>query len=123
MSTLKTNIASLDSIPKKDITRNYLLEEIQQNELMSEKHKKVCRALNYFEDFLIFISAVSGCVSISAFASLTGIPIVITSFGISEKWNPKLLVGPKTQDLGPILWERPRTLKVGPETPDLGPNS
>ena len=34
---------------------------------MSEKHKKVSRALNYFEDFPSFASAVSGCVSISAF--------------------------------------------------------
>ena len=37
---------------------------------MSEKHKKVCRALNYFEHFLVLISAVSGCVSVSAFANL-----------------------------------------------------
>ena len=25
-----------------------------------KKHKKVCRALNYFEHFLFFVSAVSG---------------------------------------------------------------
>ena len=34
---------------------------------MSEKYKKMCKVMNYFEHFLIFISAVSGCVSISAF--------------------------------------------------------
>ena len=28
-------------------TRNYFLEEIQQNELISRKHNKVCTALNY----------------------------------------------------------------------------
>ena len=27
--------------------RNYLIEEINQNELMSKKHKNVCRSLNY----------------------------------------------------------------------------
>ena len=27
-------------------TRNYFLEEIDQNELMSKKHKKVCTTLN-----------------------------------------------------------------------------
>ena len=46
---------------------------------MSEKHKKACNALNYFQHFLIFISAVSGCVSIFAFASLAGVPVGIAS--------------------------------------------
>ena len=30
-----------------DETRNYLLEEIEYNELMSRIHKKVCTSLNY----------------------------------------------------------------------------
>ena len=42
---------------------------------MSLKHKKVCRMLNYFEHFLVFVSNFSGCVSISAFASLVGVPV------------------------------------------------
>ena len=29
--------------------RKYLIEEINQNELMSKEHKKVCRVLNYIE--------------------------------------------------------------------------
>ena len=29
-----------------DETRNYLIEEINRNELMSKKHKKVCITLN-----------------------------------------------------------------------------
>ena len=36
---------------------------------MSEKHRKVC-------------TAVSGCVSVSAFASLVGIPVGITSSAV-----------------------------------------
>ena len=64
---------------KIDETRNYLLEEIKHNNLMSEKHKKACRALNWFEHLLIFISAVSCCVSISAFASLAGVLVGIKS--------------------------------------------
>ena len=36
-----------------DETRNNLLEEIKQNELMSKKYKKVCTTLNYIEHFLI----------------------------------------------------------------------
>ena len=34
---------------------------------------------NYFEHFLIFISVVSGCVSISTFTSLVCVPVGIAS--------------------------------------------
>ena len=46
---------------------------------MSKKHKMVCTTLNYIEHFLFLASAITGCVSISAFASLVGIPEGITS--------------------------------------------
>ena len=36
-----------------DETRNYLIEEINQSELISKKHKKICTTLNYIEHFLI----------------------------------------------------------------------
>ena len=52
---------------------------------MSRKHKKVCTTLNYTEHFLILGSTITGCVSISAFASLVGIPIGITSSAIGLK--------------------------------------
>ena len=52
---------------------------------MSKKHKKVCRVLNYIDHLLIVISTVIGCVFISNFASLVGIPIGITSFAIGLK--------------------------------------
>ena len=65
-----------------DETRNYLIEEINPNELMNKKHKKVCTTSNYIEHFLIFASTITGCVSISAFASLVGILIGITSSAI-----------------------------------------
>ena len=58
-----------------DETRNYFLEEIEQNELMSREHKKICATLNYMEHFLILASPITGCISISAFASLLVIPI------------------------------------------------
>ena len=66
-------------------TRNYFLEEIKQNELMSKKHKKVCTTLNYIEHFLMLPSTITGYISISIFASLVGIPIEITSFRIGLK--------------------------------------
>ena len=68
-----------------DETRNYLIEEINRNQLISKKHKMVCTTLNYIEHFLILGSAVTGCVSISAFPSLFGIPIVITSSAVGLK--------------------------------------
>ena len=37
------------------------------------------RAWNIFEHFLVFVSAVSGCVSISAFVSLAAVRIGIVS--------------------------------------------
>ena len=58
------------SLKKTDEKRNYLIEEINQNELMSKKLKKVFRVLNYIQHLLIVISTITGCVSISAFAFL-----------------------------------------------------
>ena len=56
-------------------TRNHLIKEIDQNELMSKKHKKVSTSSNYIEHFLILASAFTGCISISAFASLRSVTI------------------------------------------------
>ena len=63
---------------------NYLIEEINQNELISKKHKNIHRVLNYIDYLLIVTSTITGCVSISAFAFLIGIPIGITisAFGL-----------------------------------------
>ena len=49
------------------------------NELMSEKHKKVCKVFNCIEHSRIVISTITGYVPISAFASLVWIPIGIAS--------------------------------------------
>ena len=54
---------------------------------MNKKHKKVCRVLNYIDYLLIVIViyTITGCVSISVFPSLMGIPIGIASFTIELK--------------------------------------
>ena len=52
---------------------------------MSKKHKKSCKFFNYIEHSLIIISIITGCVSISAFASLIGISIGITISAIEVK--------------------------------------
>ena len=71
------NICSLKYI---DERRNYLTEEINQNDI-SKKHK-VCTAFNYIMQLVILVSAITGCVSISGVASLFGIPVVIASFAV-----------------------------------------
>ena len=75
-------MTSLDfGLKKIHETRYYLLEEIKRNNLKSEKHKK---CVNCFEHF-IFISTVSGCISISAFASLVAVLVGITSSVVGLK--------------------------------------
>ena len=84
----KENISQEFRLKNIHETRNYLIEEIKQNELMSKKHKGVYRVLNYIEHLLSLISTVTGCISISSFASLVslvGIPIGITSSAIGSK--------------------------------------
>ena len=60
-------------------TRNYFLEDKAENELTSRKHRKIRAIPNYIECILILASTVNGSILISAFASMFGIPIGITS--------------------------------------------
>ena len=79
------NINQKLKLKKIDKIRNSLIQEINRNGLMSKKHKRVCRVLNYIDHSLIAISTITECVFVSAFASLVGIPIGITSSAIGLK--------------------------------------
>ena len=68
-----------------DETRNYFVKEIEQNELMSKKHKSVSTIVNCIEHFLVLASAIIECVSVPVFASLFGTPIGISSSAIGLK--------------------------------------
>ena len=46
---------------------------------MSRKHNDLCSTLSYIEHFLILASTIIGCIPISAFPSLIGIPVGIMS--------------------------------------------
>ena len=70
--------------------RNYFIVEIKQNELISKKHKKIHKILNYTEHLLFLASIVTGHVSISAFASSVGIPVGIESSAGTTKISVKL---------------------------------
>ena len=61
------------------------MEEIQYDDLVRERHKKMRNALNYFERFLVSVSASGGFVSVSAFGSLIGVPVGIGSFAVGVK--------------------------------------
>ena len=50
-----------------------------------KKKKKGCRTLSSFEYFIILISAVSFCVSISGFDSLVSVSVGIMNFAVELK--------------------------------------
>ena len=67
---------------------NYFNEELKQNQLISKKHKKVCKILNSVnctEHILILVFTVTKCVSTLTFASSVGIPVGIASFAATIK--------------------------------------
>ena len=70
---------------KIDEARNFFLEEMKHHYFMSKKHKKVCMTLDSTRHFLISLSTISGCVSVSAFDLLVGIPIVIVISAVGLK--------------------------------------
>ena len=58
--------------------------------MISKKYKKTSMALNYIEHLLILASAVTGCVSISAFTTVVG--IAIASLNTMEVLISKALI-------------------------------
>ena len=85
---VEENISQEFRLKNIDEIKNYFLEEIEQNELMSRKHKKVSTTLNYIEHFFILASTITGCISIFDFASLHGIPLGITISAVGLKiWD------------------------------------
>ena len=76
------NISQKFRLKNMDKARNFLVEEINQNELIIEKHKKVCTTSNHIEHFITLSSTITGGVFISSFASLLGISKGITSYVI-----------------------------------------
>ena len=53
--------------------------------LISKRHKKIGKILSYIKRSLFFVSAATGCVSISAICSLVGILIGIKSSASAVK--------------------------------------
>ena len=69
ISILRTNMACFELRLKKiHKTRNYILEEIKDNDAINENYKKTCKYVSYVEHLLMLTSAVTGSASISAFS-------------------------------------------------------
>ena len=65
--------------------KNYLIEEINRNELRNKKHKNVCTVYSDIEKPPIVISTITSYFSIFSFGSLVDIQIGITSSAIRLK--------------------------------------
>ena len=61
------------------------MEEIKQNDLTTKTRKKICKILDYTEHFHVLVCTVTRSISISAFGSLVGNPVGLTSFLITRK--------------------------------------
>ena len=58
---------------------NYFIREIDQNQLLGNKNKRVYATLNYIKHFLTLVFALTVCVSISVFATLVNFSTGIMS--------------------------------------------
>ena len=83
--TEKKNISQEFRLKNIGETRNCFIEKMSQNKLMIKKQKNFCRVLNYVEHLIVSNSAVTGCVYISAFASLDGILLSVTRSTVGLK--------------------------------------
>ena len=79
MSSLEFRLKRVDE------TKNYLLEKIKHNDLVSEKYKKSCKYLNYVEGLIILASKVNSWVSVSSFDPLVCVPVGIASSVVRTK--------------------------------------
>ena len=67
-----------------DERRNYLIEEINRNELMTKKYRNISTTPNYIDHFLILASKIPGCVLIRITSSAIGLNICAIATGIKK---------------------------------------
>ena len=94
------NISQEFKLKNLDEIRNHFIEKINQNELVSKKSKNVCEVPNYIKYLLTLVPKISGWVSISAFASLGGIPKGMTTSAVTWKMCVKI---PEIKTYEPII--------------------
>ena len=67
------------------MVEEHISQELRLKNIDETRNYFLSKTLIYIKHFLILDSAITGCISISAFASLLGIPVGITSFAIGLK--------------------------------------
>ena len=63
--------------------KDYFMAEIKERELSSKGNIKYIASFDYFDKFLIVLSATNGSISIALFATVNGTPVVIASASLS----------------------------------------
>ena len=67
------------------MVEEHISQELRLKNIDETRNYFLSKTLIYIKHFLILDSAITGCISVSAFASLLGIPVGITSFAIGLK--------------------------------------
>ena len=63
--------------------KDYSAADIKERELLSKRLSKYIASFDYFDKSLIVLSAVTGSISISSFATLIGVPVGMISASCS----------------------------------------
>ena len=80
ISNLNNHQFRLNKINEK---KDYLIDEIKKRESMSKRLSKYIASFDYFDKSLIALSATSGSISITSFATFIGTPVRIASAGLN----------------------------------------
>ena len=67
------------------MVEEHISQELRLKNIDETRNYFLSKTLIYIKHFLILDSAITGCISVSAFASLLGIPVGLTSFAIGLK--------------------------------------
>ena len=92
-------------------TKDYFIAEIKERELMSKRLSKYIACCDYFDKFLIVLSAASGSVSIASFATVIGTPVGIASAGLSLTFS--LPTGLVKKLLKTTINKKKKHIKIG----------
>ena len=64
-------------------TKHYFIAEIKERELMTKRLSKYIASFDYFDKYLIALSATSGSISVASFETFIGTPVGIVSESFS----------------------------------------
>ena len=82
-----------------DETRNYFIEKIKRNKLITKNHKNVCIFLDYFDIFLFWLLQLLVVFQFLLFHFLICIPIAIASSALStSNWMASSAIDDKTNE-------------------------